>query len=207
MFIINKYYVWYFRIINNAKQRKLQKALYYERHHIIPRSLGGDNSYDNIATLTAREHFIVHLLLPKFLESKDHQYRLSWALARFCNKSKHAITSRQYDTIRSTLSELQRDRKHRPESILKMRECKLGNKNPSYGKPGTRLGTKSPSTSAMNVVRKSKTWIVETPAGERLTIQRLRSFCQENNLNYMRMMEVAGGRQRQHRGYKLYYLL
>lgn len=38
---------------------------YYERHHILPRSLGGADSNTNLAYLTAREHFICHWLLVK----------------------------------------------------------------------------------------------------------------------------------------------
>jgi hypothetical protein len=38
---------------------------YKELHHIVPRSLGGNNSKNNLVQLTAREHFIAHLLLAK----------------------------------------------------------------------------------------------------------------------------------------------
>ena len=36
---------------------------YFEKHHIVPRCLGGSNAKDNIVRLTAREHFFAHLLL------------------------------------------------------------------------------------------------------------------------------------------------
>ena len=38
---------------------------YVENHHIIPRSEGGPDNNDNIVALTAREHYICHLLLAK----------------------------------------------------------------------------------------------------------------------------------------------
>lgn len=38
---------------------------YSELHHIIPRSLGGLDTPDNLIRLTAREHFLVHYLLWK----------------------------------------------------------------------------------------------------------------------------------------------
>lgn len=38
----------------------------HERHHIIPKSIGGTNDTSNIAILTYREHFIAHWLLTKF---------------------------------------------------------------------------------------------------------------------------------------------
>ena len=38
---------------------------YVEHHHIIPRSEGGNDDKSNIVALTAREHYICHLLLAK----------------------------------------------------------------------------------------------------------------------------------------------
>jgi len=55
----------YNQIIEQAKleMRKKGKGIYYERHHIIPRCLGGSNNKDNLVLLTAKEHFICHKLL------------------------------------------------------------------------------------------------------------------------------------------------
>ena len=36
-----------------------------EKHHIIPKSMGGGDEDENLVTLTAREHYIAHLLLAK----------------------------------------------------------------------------------------------------------------------------------------------
>ena len=38
---------------------------YFEKHHIIPRSLGGDNSKKNLIKLTPEDHYFAHLLLAK----------------------------------------------------------------------------------------------------------------------------------------------
>ena len=38
---------------------------YSERHHITPKSLGGNNSIENIVSLTAREHYFCHKLLAR----------------------------------------------------------------------------------------------------------------------------------------------
>ena len=65
MYLQNKYTRWYYNIISHAKARILSSDIYVEKHHIIPKSLGGNNSKENIALLTAREHFICHLLLIK----------------------------------------------------------------------------------------------------------------------------------------------
>lgn len=53
----------YDEIIKSSKNREVLG--YYERHHIIPKSMGGSNEKTNIAKLTAREHYICHWLLYK----------------------------------------------------------------------------------------------------------------------------------------------
>ena len=53
----------YISLINRAKDRKING--YTETHHIIPRCMNGTDDKDNLVDLTAREHFIAHLLLLK----------------------------------------------------------------------------------------------------------------------------------------------
>jgi len=54
----------YKRIIVRAKARSTVEG-YSERHHIIPRCLGGSDDESNIAVLTAEEHYVCHQLLVK----------------------------------------------------------------------------------------------------------------------------------------------
>ena len=63
----NKYSKWYFNIIESRRQ--VQFNGYVEEHHIIPRSIGGLNESWNVVKLTAREHFICHLLLIKMIQA------------------------------------------------------------------------------------------------------------------------------------------
>jgi hypothetical protein len=65
----NKYAKWYFAIVDRAKTRVLDG--YQEKHHVLPQSMGGSDASDNIVSLTAREHFICHLLLTKITHGKD----------------------------------------------------------------------------------------------------------------------------------------
>lgn len=55
----------YEKLIKNSQERKLSKGTYCEMHHIVPRCKGGDNSENNLVTLTALEHIIAHILLSK----------------------------------------------------------------------------------------------------------------------------------------------
>lgn len=65
----NKYARWYNELIQNAKNR--DKPLgYTEKHHIVPKCLGGGNRKSNIAFLTGREHFIAHAFLARCFTGK-----------------------------------------------------------------------------------------------------------------------------------------
>ena len=78
MFIQNKYKKWYDSIILNARIRLEPIIGYSEIHHIVPRSLGGNNSAENMITLTAREHFVCHVLLTKFTIG-THKHKMLYA--------------------------------------------------------------------------------------------------------------------------------
>lgn len=63
----------YDAIIEKAKIRGDIKG-YYEKHHIIPKSLSGSNIKSNLVNLTYKEHYLCHRLLTKIypLEKKLH---------------------------------------------------------------------------------------------------------------------------------------
>jgi len=117
MFLQNKYTIYYYNIIYKAQARniftkKQAKEIlgYSENHHIIPKCLGGTNSKENTIFLTAREHFICHLLLVNMVLGKS-KYKMAYALNRmltFSTKHNRYIPS-------SKLYEL--SRKYRNEAI------------------------------------------------------------------------------------------
>lgn len=53
----------YDALMRRARQRDIDG--YVERHHVIPKALGGAGLKDNIVRLTAREHFVAHWLLAR----------------------------------------------------------------------------------------------------------------------------------------------
>lgn len=80
----------YRKIYNNLveKRRALKPHGYTERHHIIPKSLGGSNEISNLVDLTAREHFIAHLLLSKmYVEGSIQWVKMQKALIRMFSES------------------------------------------------------------------------------------------------------------------------
>jgi hypothetical protein len=66
----NKYTKWYYNIIEAAKNRIKASDEYYEKHHIMPVSLGGKRNVKNEVYLTAREHFLCHFLLTRMTSGK-----------------------------------------------------------------------------------------------------------------------------------------
>ena len=74
----------YERLITRAQNRVLEG--YSEKHHILPRCLGGTDEEDNLARLTAREHFTAHVLLVKMWpEERGLIYAVN-AMCRFRKK-------------------------------------------------------------------------------------------------------------------------
>ena len=51
-----------------AAARTQQIDGYYETHHIVPKSEGGSDDKTNLVKLTARQHYIAHLLLAKIYD-------------------------------------------------------------------------------------------------------------------------------------------
>ena len=97
MYLQNKYTKCYFNIIDRAKSRDLSKETYIEKHHIIPKSLGGLNNKDNLVKLTAKEHRLAHILLPRMtidpLHTKSMWYAL-WMMLRTKNTNQQRKISK-----------------------------------------------------------------------------------------------------------------
>lgn len=102
----SKYERWYYSIINKAQSQLRSKngEVYYEIHHIIPKSLGGLDSEENLVLLTGREHFICHWLLYKFSEGvAKHKMAHAWFM--MCNtennkQNRYIPISRIYEAAR-----------------------------------------------------------------------------------------------------------
>ena len=104
-FIDNKYTRLYYKIIEIAKASSHDN--YFEFHHIIPRSLGGDNSKSNIIKLSARQHFICHLLLVKMTEGQA-KFKMICAAHHMSvceRKELYKITSITYERLKRERSE------------------------------------------------------------------------------------------------------
>ena len=68
----------YFELIENRKSNPPRNEI-TELHHIIPVSLGGDDSPENLVELTLAEHFLAHYYL-YYITEGDNQYKMAAAL-------------------------------------------------------------------------------------------------------------------------------
>ena len=88
IFIYMNYEKIYYQIIEKRKSVPLQHNEYGEIHHIIPRSLGGDDSDINLVKLTAREHYLCHALLSEMYDVGTFEwYKMNHAFAMMRNST------------------------------------------------------------------------------------------------------------------------
>lgn len=79
---------------------------YHERHHIVPRCMGGTNDEDNLIDLFAREHFEVHRLLALENPENDSLVYAWWMMAHTnnANQRDYEITAEEYEEARIKFS-------------------------------------------------------------------------------------------------------
>lgn len=127
----NKYAKWYFNIINAALARTLDEQIYIEKHHILPKSLGGTNDKDNIVKLTAREHFIAHLLLVRMSPNSNAREKMlhaAWFFKANIFNSGLSITSHSHEFLRKQRASALKGKKQSPEVITKRANALRGKK-------------------------------------------------------------------------------
>lgn len=124
MFLDNKHTKKYMLLMESRKslnRTKTKGGELYHKHHIIPKSMGGNNAPDNLVYLTPREHYIAHLLLPMMVISPIHKRSMYYALVRFLGKNSQASGAKHTSRIYQKILE---------DTVIHM----SGERNPFYGK-------------------------------------------------------------------------
>lgn len=222
----NKYTNWYNRIIRNAQSRELDT--YYEIHHIVPKSLGGTNQKSNLVKLTAKEHYVCHLLLMKMYSDKKAKQKMASAFL-YMSKVRNDHTKRRYTSILYERHKIIR------QKILS--EQMSGSGNPMFGKvhsektrnkiSNARIGVNTNTSELIERKRnkwlsnnpnynpeirqrmnekQSKNYIVIDPSGNTIEVKNLKQFCIENNLHNGNMCSVAKGKLNHYKGWTCKYI-
>ena len=127
----------YNRLIQHAKLRCIDPKQYYEKHHIIPKSLGGDNTQDNLIFLTGKEHYVAHHLLYKIYKNKE----MTRAFYLMSTRKNVKITASTYNLIKQQFSKDQSSRMSGENNHYFNRSLTQEHKDKiSKGNKGKRLG-------------------------------------------------------------------
>jgi|688.fasta_scaffold518993_1 hypothetical protein len=95
----------YDALIERAKNRLLEG--YCERHHIIPRCMGGNNAANNLVDLTAEEHYVAHQLLVKIYPDNSKLVYAAHMMTVAPRSSGSFIrNNKQYQWIRKKMAEI-----------------------------------------------------------------------------------------------------
>lgn len=153
IFLENKYTKWYFDIIEKAKART-EHIGYFEKHHIIPKSCGGSNEVTNLVKLTAREHFICHLLLVKMTEG-EYKKKMIYSAWFFKGNKLHRplkINSHTHEYLKKLRSEKMMKRKQSQKEIEKRRSSNIGKKRTEETKANIKKGQLKASEEKRNSI-------------------------------------------------------
>ena len=137
---INKYYTWYINICQAAQIRDWRKGtgVYLEKHHILPKSfgLGGEKDQLNLVHLTAKEHYIVHRLLPRFINHTGLKKKMDYALWYLSNRNtEYTPSSRIYELAKQQL--IKNIQLRNDSAITRLKKSRPGKLNGMYGKTHT----------------------------------------------------------------------
>tara|TARA_B110000495_G_scaffold99357_1_gene85927 strand:- start:89 stop:649 length:561 start_codon:yes stop_codon:yes gene_type:complete len=156
-----------------------------ERHHIVPRHVGGLDEEDNYTYLTLREHYIVHFLL--------------W-------KINGRIIDKRVAYMRKDYMWSFEGCQHSLEARGKMRKQRIGKKLSNDTKRKISEGNKGRvykgKYSHEHISRMRKKYAFLDPHGKIVHIENLLKFCRENNLLQSHMHSVYTGARPQHKGWK-----
>jgi hypothetical protein len=112
---------------------------YHERHHILPKCMGGKNDEDNLIDLYASEHFTAHKLLALENPSVDSLI-YAWGCMAFPStqtQQRYELTPEEYEEVRVAMSKMRKGAKNSAEARRKISENHAdvsGENNPMYGK-------------------------------------------------------------------------
>jgi hypothetical protein len=107
----NKYFNWYCNIIDKRINTPLNEMVYGEKHHILPKCMHGTDDIDNIIKVSAKEHFVLHLLLTKFVNGSFRD-KILFAFFAMSMKNNNGGTyerycsSRVYESLKIELSQI-----------------------------------------------------------------------------------------------------
>lgn len=136
---IMNYLKQYIKLVKKASKRQKLKDVYYEKHHIFPKSIFGKNSL--LVELTFKEHVFAHHLLYKIClrrygEEHVRTIKMAHALRSFLalnkNRQKHISAKDVSKYLKNKTNKV--IHKHTEETKRILSEKSSGENNANYGR-------------------------------------------------------------------------
>ena len=168
------YLTQYNNLIASRKNilRKKGIGIYYEKHHIVPKWLGGTDIKDNLILLTAKEHFIAHLLLWKYYRDRSSALAFHKMTKSNNTKQQRKFTAKQFEKARIAFIETQTGDKNWTRINGSPNK---GKSNPNKGKKlGKRIWMAGDNNPAKT--KESRNKISKALAGRKKTLEHLQKL-------------------------------
>lgn len=183
----------YDEFIADRREKESLLTGYTENHHIIPRSLGGNNLKENLIRLTAQDHYFAHELLAKI-----HGGSMWSALFFMSSKESHSAKGAKANRSMYELSKI--------ESSKNMSRRMKGENNTFFGKSHSKEVVKKIIETRVQVVGENHheynhtivSW--ENINGEKFTGTQ-NSLRKKYNLSHKPISEVFWGKRKSYKGW------
>lgn len=138
----NKYTKIYFSLVEKCRNR-ISREMFYEKHHIIPKSMGGRNTKENLVLMTPKEHYVAHHLLTKmcngvYATKMNYAFwKMNIRLKKMGNirinlKTYEEIRRKQQENMSRTMSGRVVSESAR-EAVRRSNKLRTGEKHPLFG--------------------------------------------------------------------------
>lgn len=141
------YELHYNKLIERAKTRLLEG--YSEKHHVIPRCLGGSDDRENLVDLTPEEHYVAHQLLVKMNPghrgliaamvmmgaTRNTNKLYGWARRAYAESLKENTGWTHSEETKAKMSEAHKGKTFSAETLEKMSIAKKGKPSHKKGIP------------------------------------------------------------------------
>jgi hypothetical protein len=191
----------YDNLINRAKNRQI--IGYKEKHHIIPKCLGGNNSKINLVELTPEEHFVAHQLLVKIYPTER---KLVYALSALCMSKNNIRNNKMFGWIKRKNIEARTGIIQTKESNDKRRKSLLGRKTSSgmsgkAHKEESKLQCSLSQTGVMKTTSRTIYAWLKSPTGEEIQFGPLLHECKKYNLILEYVSDLCKGKKESYKGW------
>ena len=174
----------YYKHIEKCKNQIIEEGKIHHKHHILPKSSGGNDDKDNLIMLTYQQHVFAHFILYKWKPTNSNwiAYRL---MSGVNENKKQAIEELKIKKIK----ESQNNKEWSPEVIEKRRQTMINNianlsKEEFYkrfiekmeGPKHPMFGKKRPGQLAGNYGKTKGQYILVTPNKEEITFKGIRKL-------------------------------